>query len=239
MPDRPAGRVVTIDARVGLGDVRPDGRLRLDALADLVQDVADEDAATAPIPGDDSIWILRRLALRIDRTPRFRDALELATWCSGTGARWAERRTEVERAGALVAIATGLWVHTNRATGRPAPLPPGFDAVWGETARGRTVRARLGHPSPPADAARERWPLRATDVDVVAHVNNAAYWAAAEELIARRAIEHVTAAEIEFRAGVLPAELVELASADRDDGFMVWFLVAGEVRASLSVHSSA
>src|SRR6185436_15611717 len=88
------GRVVTMTRTVGLGDVRPDARVRLDALARFVQDVADTDASTAPMH-DKGVWVMRRLALRIDRTPRLRADVTLRTWCSGVGARWAERSTDL------------------------------------------------------------------------------------------------------------------------------------------------
>ena len=60
------GRVTTITRHVGLADVGPDARARLDALARIVQDVSDFDAASAPIDGM-GLWILRRLELRIAR----------------------------------------------------------------------------------------------------------------------------------------------------------------------------
>lgn len=233
------GRVVTTRQRVGLGDTRPDGRTRLDALADFLQNVADEDAATSGVEDGRSVWILRRLTIAIDRTPRFRDALELHTWASGTGARWAERRTDVTCDGDVVARSVGVWVHVDRETGRPTPLPDAFDRVWGETAAGRAVRARLLHGAPPAggDTPRERWPLRATDIDIVGHANNAAYWAAVEEELARRGTPRVARAEIEFRAGILPGDAVDVVFAGTDRGLMTWFVVGDEVRASALVHS--
>ena len=231
------GRVVALQERVGLGDTRPDGRLRLDALARYFQDVADEDASSAPVVDEDNVWILRRLAFEFVHAPRFRDTLTLATWCSGTGARWAERRTDVSRAGDIAVHGVALWAHVDRESGRPTRLVPAFDRVWGPSARGRQVTARLQHESPVADTRRERWPLRATDIDIIAHVNNAAYWAAVEELFARRPTLRVGRAEIEFHAGVLPGEDVDLVVDDREHGFMCWFLVGAEVRASASVHS--
>jgi acyl-ACP thioesterase len=235
-----AGRIVTMRRRVGLGDTRPDTRLRLDALARFVQDVADEDAATAPVDAG-GVWILRRLVLAFDHPPRFRDGLELATWCSGVGARWAERRTDVTRDGThdVAVRSAAIWAHVDRASGRPSPLPAEFGEVWGPTAAGRRVSARLAHGAPPAGARRERWPLRATDVDIVGHVNNAAYWAAVEELLARRGDLRPARAEIEFRAGVLPDERVDLLSDEGDDVLRCWFEVAGEVRASALVGSGA
>jgi acyl-ACP thioesterase len=230
--------MVAMQSRVGLSDTRPDSRLRLDALARFLQDVADEDAATAPIDDDGTVWLLRRLVVQFVRTPKFRDAVTLATWCSGTGARWAERRTNISRRGEVAAQGVALWVHVDRESGRPTRLGPSFDAVWGPSARGRSVTARLQHDAPPAGAGRERWPLRATDIDIIGHVNNAAYWAAVEELIARRPTLRVARADIEFRAGVLPGEDVDLVVDDREQGFMCWFLVGQEVRASASVSSA-
>ncbi len=232
------GRMVAMQQRIGLGDTRPDGRLRLDALAAFLQDVADEDAASAPIVDDESVWVLRRLTMSLVHTPRFRDTVTLATWCSGASSRWAERRTDLSRGGEVVAQSVALWVHVDRESGRPSRLADGFDSVWGASARDRRVSARLQHEVPKSDARRERWALRATDIDIVAHVNNAAYWAAVEELLARRPTLRVARAEIEFRSGVLPGEDVDLVVDDRAHGFMTWFLVGEEVRASASVHSS-
>jgi acyl-ACP thioesterase len=79
--------------------------------------------------------------------------------------------------------------------------------------------------------------LRATDIDIVGHANNAAYWAAVEEEIARRGIARVARAEIEFRAGIAPGEAVDVVFSGIEGGFMTWFVVGDEVRASALVHS--
>ena len=87
-------RVVSIEGHVGLADVGPDARARLDAIARLVQDVSDTDAANAPIEGM-GIWILRRMSIDIAATPRFRAVVDASTRCTGIGARWAERTSEL------------------------------------------------------------------------------------------------------------------------------------------------
>jgi acyl-ACP thioesterase len=229
-----AGRVVHIERHVGLADVRPDTTVRLDALARFLQDAADEDAATSsvPMPG---AWVLRRLTMRIERTPRFRADLALATWCSGVGARWAERRTDVSFGDMVCVESAGLWVYIDTATGAPARLPDGFDDEWGVSAGGRQVRATLQHDAPPAAARRAPWPLRAVDLDVMDHVNNAAYWAPVEEELARRGRPRVTAAEMEFRGGLAADDDVESIIVDDDGGFAWWGSVSGDVRASALV----
>jgi acyl-ACP thioesterase len=231
-----SNRVVEIERHVGLSDVRPDGRMRLDAIARVVQDVADRDAATAEIEGM-GVWILRRLALDIAHTPRFRADLTLRTSCTGTGARWAERTTSINYEGRSCIEATALWVHTDPASGAPIPLPKDFDRVWdgGE----RRVSARLQHARPAADGRVVPWSLRATDLDVVGHVNNAAYWAPVEDELARRARPRIERAEIEFRAGLDPDDEVQFTVSDRADGFASWLLVDGDVRASMLIKCRA
>ena len=228
------GRVVTIERHVGLSDIRPDSTLRLDALARFLQDVADHDATTAELEGG-GVWVLRRLAVEIRRTPRFRADLTLSTWCSGVGARWAERRSDVFLGELGCIDAVGLWVHVDPVRGVPVALPAGFDEWWGTAANGRRVRPTLWHPAPTADARVEPWPLRVTDLDVIGHVNNAAYWAPVEEELAHRGNPRVTAAEVEFRAGLDGDERVEIRTAEADGGFMQWCCVGEDVRASALV----
>jgi len=230
------GRVTSLDRSVGAADVRPDGRARLDALARFIQDVGDEDSTTADV--ETGIWVMRRLALRIERAPKFRSVLALSTWCSGVGPRWAERRTDLALDGDVVVSAATLWAHLDPATFAPAPIPPGFDAVWGEAAAGRRVSARLSHGPAPGAAPRSVWPLRATDIDMLGHVNNTAYWAAAEEELVRRAQTRVAWAEMEFRGGLDAGDVVELHTAEHEGGFAIWFFVGDDVRASALVGST-
>jgi acyl-ACP thioesterase len=232
---RPArGRVVGLQRVVGLADTRPDGSLRLDALARHAQDVADRDAVDAALGGR-GVWLVRRVVVAVDRAPRLREEVQVDTWCSGIGPRWAERRTDWTEGGVVVVRAAALWVHVDSERRAPAPLPDAFTATWGTTAGGRRVSARLVHAPPDPRADVTAWPLRAVDLDVIGHVNNAAYWAPVEEELARRSSPRVARAELEFRAGIRAGEEVACHVAPQPDGFALWLLVAGEVRASALV----
>jgi acyl-ACP thioesterase len=211
--------------RVRLGDVTPSGRLRLDAVARYLQDVAFDDGEDAGVKGTER-WILRRLAIDVTSLPRFTDIIELTTWCSGAGARWAERRTSIT--GATAAIeATAIWVYVDE-RGRPSRLPSEFFQHWGTSAGDRKVSARLSHPDPPpADARAARtWPLRRTDFDIVGHVNNAAYWEAVEELAGGRPGRW----EIEFRDEI-PRDTATVDLVVDGDG--MWWTTDGRVHASV------
>ena len=209
-----------------MSDVRPDGRMRLDAIARVLQDAARNGHSAG-------VWLLRKLALDIPHTPKYDAALDVRTWISGTGPRWAERRTDVFVGDLHVIAARAVWVHVERETGALLPLPSDVKAL-----NVPRVDARLSHARPRGDAPRHPWNVRATDIDVMRHVNNAAYWAPAEEELARRGRPRVTRAEIEFGAGVDEGEAVELVISDNPEGFACWWCVGGVVRASILVACS-
>jgi acyl-ACP thioesterase len=203
------GRVFTDRARVGLGDVAPSGRLRLDAIARWLQDAAFADLVDSSLP-DDGVWVVRRLRLHVERFPRFREAAEVDTWCSGAGSMWAERRSTVRGEDGGLVEAVALWVHLDPRGGRPRRVPGGFEEVYGPSAAGRRVRARLRHrATPPEDAERLPWRFRVADLDLADHVNNAVYWQALEEHLAGDgSVSEPLDAEIEHRA---PGDVGEAA----------------------------
>jgi acyl-ACP thioesterase len=226
------GRVFTDVARAGLGDVAPSGRVRLDAVARWLQDAAFADLVDSGLP-DDGVWVVRRLRIRVERFPRFREAAEVDTWCSGTGSLWAERRSTVRGEDGALVEAVALWVHLDPRGARPRPMPDGFAEVYAQSAGGRRVRARLRHrATPPDDAQRQRWLFRAADLDLADHVNNAVYWQALEERMADASPEPLDA-EIEHRA---PADVGEAAVLT--DGPSLWIANGqGELLASLFIAS--
>ncbi|HEX4903331.1 MAG TPA: acyl-ACP thioesterase domain-containing protein [Acidimicrobiales bacterium] len=224
----PAGRVHGHRRRIQFADVAPSGRLRLDAAARMLQDVSDEDTTDAGFPPAEP-WVVRRAEVLVHAYPSFRDEVDLRTWCSGTGARWAERRVRIAGAEGEGRIeAAVLWVHLD-ADGRPARLPDRFEPLYGEAARGRKVRARLHHdPLPPAGTPTTPFPLRATDFDLLDHVNNAVSWEPVEEaLAARPALQAPLRASVEHPASIDRGAEPEVAVVDRDGGFDLWVLVDG------------
>ncbi|MEX2294308.1 MAG: acyl-ACP thioesterase domain-containing protein [Acidimicrobiales bacterium] len=234
-----AGRLFEEARRVRLGDVSPGGRLRLDAATRYLQDLSADDTADAALPDAES-WVVRKTFLEVRASPRYLEALELATWCSGTGSHWAERRISIvgQLGGSIEAATT--WVHVDPASGRPKRVPDSFGALYGEASGGRRMKARLLHPDPPLDAASAPWALRFTDFDLLSHVNNAAYWEAVEEALSdRRHLRAPLRAEVEHRIAIERGASVELVTADTGDTVMVWLVADGEVAASARVAPAA
>ena len=218
------GRVFEQALRPGLADAAPSGRVRLDALARWVQDLAFADVEDADVLHE-SAWVVRRMRIRVERFPQWGEHVRARTFCSGAGRLWAERRVDFDSDSGHVEIA-GIWVHLNPDSRLPTPLPDSFDRVYAESAQGRKVKARLRHPNPSGDEAATPWFFRKADADLADHVNNAAYWEPVEE-----DLDDITTidAEIEFREPAQPGTVVVL----RGDHSMWITAEDGRVHASV------
>ncbi len=222
-----SGRVFERTLMPGIADAIGGGRVRLDAIARWLQDLAYADLLDAGFDGG-GVWIVRRMRLRVDSFPRFGEPVTLRTFCSGLGRFAAERRTSLAGPSAAVeAVALWVWIDES---GRPARFPPRFVELYGESARERGARVRLRHPDPPAGAAREEWTFRAADVDVAGHVNNSHYWEPLEERLAGAEPERIDA-EIEHRDPARPGVAYVVG-----DGDGLWIEgVGGALHASVQV----
>lgn len=231
------GRVFRAERRVRLSDADPSGRLRFDAAARYLHDVSNDDTRDAGLANDGS-WVVRRTEMVVEpQPPRFLEWLRVATWCGGTGSRWAERRVSlVGQKGGRVESAS-LWVHVDLKTMLPKRLGDDFLSLYGPAAGGRTVGSKLVLPGPTGEEARRAWPLRRTDYDVLEHVNNAAYWAAVEELVGERPelVAGPHRATLEFAKPIEPASDVTLLVAHDEQAVSLWFEVAGQIHATATL----
>jgi acyl-ACP thioesterase len=228
------GRQFAATRLVRLGDVLPSGGARLDALARYLQDIAADDGRDADI--DTKVaWLVRKTIIQLRRRPRLAEHLDLVTWASGSGARWAERRTTISSDGIPLVEAASLWVCVDVATMRPARIPERFWTMYGDAVGDRIVSSRLSHPDlplAPVDPGRP-WPLRLADLDVLGHVNNAATWAAVEEELDRAgAGEDLVTAELEYRGPLDRSHAATLVSEVRDGARYVWLADHATVLAS-------
>lgn len=222
-PEPIVGRVFATQRRVRLGDVTPKGRLRLDATARYLQDIANDDAVDGQY-SDIHGWVVRRTEMWVYQFPTYMSDITLRTWCGGYGSHWAERRTTISGADSACIESAALWVHVDMQTMKPLPLPPDFLPLVEQSSGGRKVSAKLiiGKGLDPIDDSKSEvsdWPVRFADMDAVGHLNNASYWVALEEYLStrksRRAPLHAT---VEHHLAIDPGDKVRIftdESADR------------------------
>ena len=265
MMSEPTGDHRTFSGRrkVRLGDVTATGRLRLDALTRYTQDVSDDDTSSAGLDVEPG-WVVRRTTVTQRQPAVLAETIDVTTYCSGLGRRWAERRLDIVGDHGARYEVTTLWICVDPATGRPVALSEQFLAIYGPSAGGRSVTARLVNPKLPAPDAdsdadadsgagadsggktgirpdRWPWPLRVADFDTLGHVNNAAYWAVVEEALATRwtGVGPSFVATMEYSAGLVPTDRVTIASATIGGCPRGWWVVEdGTVAASVSIEAT-
>jgi acyl-ACP thioesterase len=228
------GRTFVETRRVRLTDMDPKGRLRLDAVARFLQEIAIDDVDETGWGTPDHLWFVR--GMRIDVVEPFLADREvvLVTWCSGLAAVAAGRRWSLtgDRGGKVEV--DSVWIHLD-AEQRPARIT-GF-APYVQAADGRRVSTRPELPDPPPDAPRSPWPLRASDIDLHGHVNNTVYWQAIEDLLrdAGPQLGRPLHARLEFREPLDRGDALELAVVGDDHRLDVGFVVDSRVKAVAAI----
>jgi acyl-ACP thioesterase len=232
----PKGRVFSLTRRPLLGDCAPSGRVRFDAIARWLQDVAYSDVEDAGLQRA-AHWVLRRTRINALRFPRFGEVCEVRTFCSAVGSMWAERRTTITLAGSDEPLVetVALWVHLDPDEKLPTQVTEAELAVYADSIGGRRALARLRHPRPTPEqlavAPETQWSFRFSDADMGDHVNNAAYWAVLEDaLLAEPGDISALDAEVEFRLPAQPGMMNVLV-----DGNCRWLTdpEGGELYASM------
>jgi acyl-ACP thioesterase len=215
---------------VRLADVDPGGRVRLDAVARWLQDVAIDDVQETGWGTPSHLWFVRRIRIEV-LEPFLRDQeVELTTWCSGLAAIAAGRRWSVTGDGGGRAEVDSVWIHLGPDQ-RPARIE-GF-GVYGDATGGRRVSTKLDLPDPPPDASPLSWSLRATDIDLHGHLNNAIYWQGVEHALASSDLDAARplSAELDYREPVDAGEDVELVTAAEASRLLVGFRAPDGIRA--------
>ncbi len=157
--------------------------------------------------------------------PRYLEPVNMVTWCSGIGSRWAERRVDIDGAeGGSLSSAT-LWVHLDAETLRPSPLSSAFEQTFATAAAGRSVTSRLTLDGPTPGVQMIEWPVRFADFDVMEHVNNAVALVLVEEVLAsRRKLRAPLRVEVEYRSAIDRGVTLRRGEVDTADGCDGWLV---------------
>ena len=230
VPPPRTGRAHRSGRRIRLADRDARGRLRLDAVARYLQDAATDDVDETGWGAPEHLWVVRSMCIDVVAPPVEDDRVELVTWCSGTGTVAAGRRLSLrgDRGGQVEA--NSVWIHLDP-DARPARIEE-FE-VYAEAAEGRVVSTRLELEEPRAnDGVKTPWPVRIADLDVMGHVNNAAYWQAVEECLGLSAVDlsRPLRARLDYRHPLDLGDEVELVAHEHAGALTIAFSV-GAARA--------
>lgn len=208
--------------------------MRFDAIARFLGDVANDDSDDANFFDP---WVLRRCAIEVQQPAEAREELTMTTWCSGTGSRWAERRTSLHGSNGARIETSALWIYVDASTGRPTRCDERFSAVWQEAAQGREVDSRLRLPKkPPEDRSTLNvmpWSFRQSDMDTFGHVNNAAYLAVIEEAFGENSPPSPLRLDVEWQRPSVCGESMLAYEAIGANGIELWITVGDETRATI------
>ncbi len=170
-------------------------------------------------------WVVRKTVIDVLQFPTYLEPLDLVTWCSGLGSRWAERRVDIQSADGGALSSATLWVHLDPATLRPAMLTDQFDEVFAASAAGRSVSTRLSFGESPDDVELITWPTRFADFDVMEHMNNAAAFVIVEEVLAsRRDLRAPLRVVVEYRTSIDRGVRLRYAGVDLADAHDGWLV---------------
>lgn len=179
MAGDPTRNALTVAYRVRFDESTPTGRMRTSALLRYAQDAAwvHSDALgydRAWYAARGLWWVVRSLELRLETSVPLGSTLHVRTSVAGFRKVWARRRTDVWlEDGTAVGWLHTDWVITDE-RGAPARIPDTFPAEF-DAPLGAFVPVRVVVPAPPADAHRDRSPVRRHELDPMDHVNNGVY----------------------------------------------------------------
>lgn len=213
------------------------GRLRLDAVARFLQDVAIDDVEETGWGAPDHLWFVRRIRVDVLRPFLADREVESTTWCSGVAALAAGRRWSLhgDRGGRIEV--DSVWIHLG-----PDQTPQRIEGfgVYTEAAGDRRVSTKLLLPEPPPEAPRAAWALRSADVDLHGHLNNAAYWQAVEHhLDGQVDLSAPLRAELDYRHPIDLGDPVDVATCTDRGAAVLAFLVGDLVAAVARVEALA
>ena len=184
----PAPRCIDVPIRVRFEECAPGGEIRASTFLRYAQDAA---WVHSDMAGFDRAWyrdhalawLVRCVDLEIVGPSRPGDMVSVATEVVALRRVWARRRGEVkDAAGATTAVVLTDWVMTGPGF-VPVRVPSDFETVFPRVP-GTFEPARVPLPSTPHDAHLRRFHVRRSEIDPMAHVNNAIYVDYLEESLA-------------------------------------------------------
>lgn len=238
MPLPGEGSVFETEWPVRASDVDPQRRLRVDGIARYLQDAGFDNLDAVNARESHPAWVVRRTVIDMITPIQFPATVRIQRWCSALSTRWCTMRVRLSTEGGGLVETEAFWININPKTGAPTRIAESFEQMLGQTALDHRVRWKQWLTDSPDTAdSTSSFPLRSTDIDVMAHVNNAVYLHAVDAALAQRPElrDLPTRTVIEYLAPIAPDEAVELRTRHGEKEIRIWFTVGGAVRTQAAV----
>ncbi|WP_461166006.1 acyl-[acyl-carrier-protein] thioesterase [Tsukamurella serpentis] len=225
------GGIFTAERSVRGDAVSQDRRLKFDGVARYLQDAGQDHLRHVDYEDVHPYWVVRRTVIDVLEGGEQPDILTLERWGSKMGSRWCTARVDIDGRKGTRVQTEAFWINFNIDTLTPSRLSDTFLSIFGASAEPGVLRWKQWlDPAPHPDAVEIPFLLRAADLDVIGHVNNAVYWSALEEALAtepdlrerlplRGIVEHNSGLQLEDAPRLL---------AHRDNDILYAWLVAGD-----------
>lgn len=221
----------TLEMPVFMGACGPDGTLRSHIFFDYLQHIAAWNAeemgfGMSAIKENNLIWVLSRLKLQIEKSPRFDDVMRVETYHNGTERIFAKRQFALYNAktGERFACATSYWMCLQLPSLRPkAPAAALGDGIYANAEKPDFFPhlEKLESPAPCADPVVHN--ISSSHIDLNDHLNNAYYAAFTTDWIARQVGHPVKLQEIQLnfnRAMMFGEDLIVSGVLDRNQFYV-------------------
>ncbi|MFF0543394.1 acyl-[acyl-carrier-protein] thioesterase [Nocardia thailandica] len=222
---------------VRAGDVDPYQRLRFDAVARYLQDIAYDELHASGLHRTDPTWIVRRTVIDVLRPVTWPDQVHLVRWCSSLSTRWTNSRVRITSGNGGLIETEGFWINLSESSNLPSRISDEGLAYLSRSTEEHRLRWRpyLTDPAPRESDTDLPFPVRATDIDQFNHVDNTCYWQAVEQFLVDypKLVAGPHRAVIEYTAPVLAREHITVRSryepGDRTGKpvLRLWFVVGG------------
>ncbi len=228
--------------RVRTGDIDQQMRLRLDAVARYLQDVANDNIEATDYSHSDPFWIVRRTVIDVIRPISWPATVTAQRWCGALSTRWTNMRVRLTaehdtnrfnpepREPGLIET-EAFWINVND-QGMPSRISDDMLEMLSSMTDEHRLRWRSMNPDKAPAADEVSIPdrvhvLRITDFDPFKHLNNAAYLEAVEDEL----VEHPDLADVPHRAvieylrPITPGVSITLRRVREADRLLVWMLI--------------
>ena len=242
------GEYFHAEYRIRTGDVAPSMRLRLDAVARYLQDIANDNLDASGVADADPFWIVRRTVIDVHSPISWPGSVHLQRWCGGVSTRWANMRVRMTahhdtnpfnpdpRPAGLIET-EAFWINVND-KGMPSRISDaGFTLLAKSTDEHRLRWSPMNTTPMPESGDDRPHTLRATDFDPFDHMNNAAYWQIAEDEVTGRPhlLDRPFRAVIEYLRPIPQGSSVTVRRDHSDDRVAMWMLLDGQVAATMAL----